>query len=1275
MYNFRNPFMAHNHTEKSNFRLKDAINKVDKMIDYAHEIGLSGIAITDHECLSAHVEAIDYVQKQKATGKLPEEFRLALGNEIYLVDREDTLTKKENNDRITFYHFLLLAKDKHGYQALKELTSRAWNNSFFFRGMERVPTYKDDFEQVLRQYKGHVIASTACLGSEFSRNVVAYATGNQEAKARIHQLLTWLISIFGDDLYVELQPSEISEEQIIYNKMAKKIAKAYGLKPILTTDAHYLNKDQAKVHEIYLKSNDGEREVAEFYSTTYLMGYDEARDYFPYFTDEEFDELMYNTLEIRSKIEEYDLKMETQIPKVKIPEFELSNIFHMWYDKYDFIRRYANSNSIEDRYFLYLVEQGFINKKQEFNEENIARINTEIEELWEISINLNQPLSAYYILVEDIIDIMWTVSLVGVSRGSSSGFYTCYLMDIVQMNPIKYNLPHWRHISKERPELPDIDIDTEGAQRQKILELIKEKYGDENVLNICTFTTEKTKSAVLSACRGLDIDNDLAQGIASLIPAERGQLWPFKDVWYGNEEKGRKPVKAFIDEVEKYEGLRETIEGIEGLVSGRSQHASGIYVFPNGYVEQNAMMKTTKGYPVTQFNMKDSDAMGGLKLDALTINALDRIRKCLDLLIEHGKAEWQGSLRATYNKYLHPDVMELENPEMFKLLYQGDVINAFQFETNVGKQALTKIKPNNFFEIATANSLMRLAADHGESPLDKYARFKFDLGEWFKEMQQNNITEDEMEVLKNHLLSTYGICDTQEVMMEISMDPIISNFSLVQANKLRKGIAKKSPAIIEECREMFYGNNPNARIELLDYVWEYLFKPSFGYSFSKNHTAPYSMILMQEMNMAYRYGIIWWKTACLSVNAGVVGDEGTTTDYGAVAKAVGEMKGVVINPDINTAKLEFTPIEAEDKVMFGLKPISGLGNNAIQAILENRPFTSLDDFIERMVHTKLVSDAKTVTLLKAGCFDRICGVTKPQDRRNLMVELVRKLVPAREKITMVQLPKLVHAVPETYAEEMRLYEMRNKLFGRNKVPMTKELEKEILSGGFLKQVEYEFVGDKLTIDQKSFDKFYKKSIERLKEWVTAPEALAEFNRELMREFWKKYCMGSVEQWEMETLVFYSNYHELDYYPLDRLFEIADFEQLPEDPVVTGYNNWKGRQWPKFQTSVIAGVVVDKNKTKGLVSVLTQTGVVTVRYNKGAFINYDKKVVEVDGKTKNVLDESWFNRGTKLVLTGFRRGEEFVLRTYNKTAPYNHTTIKVNGYNGQEFDLQFTKKKA
>lgn len=446
-------FLGHSHTERSNFRLKDCINKVNTLINRVNEAGLSGLCITDHETLSAHVEAIQYVKKQKEDKKLPKDFKLGLGDEIYLVDK-NTLELKENNEKIRYFHFLLIAKNKHGYEALKKISSRAWENSYFYRGLERTPTYKDELEEIMKDYKGDIIATSACIGSEFARTVIDYATTNNiESKRYIHQLIMWYKKVFGDDFHIEIHPSN-NEEQIIYNKMALKIAKGYNIKPTIATDAHYLDKNQAKIHEIYLKADEGEREVAEFYSSTYVMSPDEVKSFLPYLTEEEIDELFQTTLNIMDSIEDYDLKHETIVPKIEIPDFKLKHIFKDYYDKYEYIRKYANSPNKEDRYHLYQIELGFIKAKQKFNEENISRLNDEYKELWLTSEKLNQPISSYYLLVQKIVNIMWKVSLVGVSRGSAGSFYTVYLLGITQINPIKYKLPYWRHLTHERPELP-----------------------------------------------------------------------------------------------------------------------------------------------------------------------------------------------------------------------------------------------------------------------------------------------------------------------------------------------------------------------------------------------------------------------------------------------------------------------------------------------------------------------------------------------------------------------------------------------------------------------------------------------------------------------------------------------------------------------------------------------------------------------------------------------------------------------------------------------------
>ena len=443
------PFLTHAHTDASNFRLRDAINKVEDLLDYCLELNLEGVVITDHEVLSSHVKAHKYISKNKDKFK---DFKLGFGNEIYLVDREEVEEKREVQDRIQFYHFILIAKNQNGYEGLKKLSSKAWSGSFFYKGMERVPTYKDDLIEIMREYKGDIIATSACVGGEVPQLLIEfYRNPTEENRKKANDLIIFMKELFGEDFYLELQPSK-NEDQLIANKMLEKIGKEYNIKNIVSTDAHYLNPEQAKAHEIYLTASQGDREVKEFYATTYVMDYQELNEYF----DEELlNEMVLNTHEIKDKLEPISFKQETKIPRAHIPEFELNKLFEPFYDKYEYIKKYSESNYEVDRFYLHLIAEGMIEKEEELNEENLSRINLELNEIYYITKEMNQPLSSYFVLTKELIDIMWKVSLVGVSRGSASCYYTNYLLNIVQINPIKYNLPHWRFLSKERPELPD----------------------------------------------------------------------------------------------------------------------------------------------------------------------------------------------------------------------------------------------------------------------------------------------------------------------------------------------------------------------------------------------------------------------------------------------------------------------------------------------------------------------------------------------------------------------------------------------------------------------------------------------------------------------------------------------------------------------------------------------------------------------------------------------------------------------------------------------------
>ena len=455
-----NPFLIHNHTEFSNLRLRDSTNKVEDVLDYSLNLGLPGIAITDHSTISGHVKVEKHIKQNIDRFK---NFKVGYGNEIYLVDKNTVNKSMENNEKVNFYHCLLLAKNQRGYEFLRKQTTKEWENSFWYRGMQRVPTYYDELKEMIKGYENDVIVSSACIGSELNQLILAYNNDrNEYLKRKIHENIMYFINLVGkDNFYLELQPAikhdksntENKKEQQIVNDMLLTLAKAYGLTPIITTDAHYLNKEQAKAHKIYLQSNQAEREVAAFYETTYMMDRNELLEYF---NEDLLDTLIENTHGIMDKLEPITFKNNTQVPNIDIPKYDNNELFKDYLNEFEYINKYYNSSREMDRYYLHLIGEGMKQHNQEFNNINLSRIDVELEQVWKISEKLNQPLSSYFVLTQDIVAMMWEVSLVGVSRGSASCFYTNYLLDIVQINAIDYDLPYYRFLNKDRAELPKV---------------------------------------------------------------------------------------------------------------------------------------------------------------------------------------------------------------------------------------------------------------------------------------------------------------------------------------------------------------------------------------------------------------------------------------------------------------------------------------------------------------------------------------------------------------------------------------------------------------------------------------------------------------------------------------------------------------------------------------------------------------------------------------------------------------------------------------------------
>ena len=756
-----------------------------------------------------------------------------------------------------------------------------------------------------------------------------------------------------------------------------------------------------------------------------------------------------------------------------------------------------------------------------------------------------------------------------------------------------------------------------------------------------------------------------------MIPSERGFTWSLHDCVYGNEEKDRKPIHPFIKEVNKYEGLLDIMLTIEGIVNKRSIHASGVYIYNNGFLEHNAIMKAPSGQEVTQFNMGDSDYMGSLKYDFLTVEALDKIRTELDLLLNDDVIENQGSLKETYDKYLHPDILQYDNPKIWDLVTTGEVINLFQFDTPVGSQTVKKVAPRSLVDMASANSLMRLMAGKGEEqPSDRYVRLKNNMDLWYYEMRQYRLTEEEIKTLEPHYLPVFGTPNTQEDLMETLMNPKICNFDLVLANKARKIVAKKKMADIADFEKLFYksGESAGARKEFLIYVWNTCIKPQLGYSFSRNHTTPYSCIALQEMNLYYQFHPIYWNTACLTVNSGSMDineDEAKkTTDYAKMATAIGDMKNNNVNislADINKSSFSFKPDIENDQILFGLKGISNVGDDVIDTIVNNRPYSSLEDFQEK-VH---INKRALLNLIKGGAFD---SIYKNLPREEILKMFIHSVSNEKKRLTLQNFNGLVEAqlIPEDLSFVVRVFEY-NKILKK----FFKEEEDFVLDNEqILSFYEENFdtnllrvIDNKYRINQKVFDKaIYQKQMDKARTWLKMnhDKVLSQYNDILFKKEWDKYCNGNISAWEMESVSFYYHEHELINVDTTK-YGISDYSKLPVIPEVDYYFNIKGKEVPIFKLTKIIGTVIGKNKTQGIIHLLTTNGVVSVRFRKEMFALYNKQISEKreDG-TKKIVEKSWFNKGNKLMITGFRRDDQFVPKKYAKTP--GHTLYHIEEVN-------------
>lgn len=1290
-------FECHAHTEYSNIRLVDSTNKVEALIDRAIEIGLAGIAVTDHECLSGSIRVNQYAKKIK--DKYPD-FKVAIGNEIYLVDERP-------ND--SHYHCILLAKDAEGHRQLRYLSSIAWINSYFAKGIERVDTLKKDLERVISAEPGHVIMSSACLGSEVDKLILVLTKAEKEndeqarqlAHSRLVDFILWAKGLFGEDFYLEVQPAQ-SKEQIIVNRRMLSIAQCFNVKIIVTCDAHYLTKNDRFVHKAFLNSKQGDREVDSFYEYTYLQTNDEiienlaASDYDQMFVEKLFE----NTMEIFDKIEFYDLEYPQQIPHVDITDYPKKEV-PQELTNYDELSKMFNSDDKTDRYWInqcwdkltvLLKDKDDIDKKRYIDE-----LEEEAEVKSTVGKKLGTNMFGYPILLQHYIDLIWDCgSTIGAGRGSACAALNHMLLGVTQLDPLQWNFPFFRYMNRETVGLGDIDIDICPSKRSTIIKHIKEERRhminedlddlSKNNLGctyVATFGTETTKSAILTACRGYrsedypdGIDVDEAQYLSSLIPQERGFVWNLKDVTEGNPEKGRKPVQAFIQYVSAFPGLLKIMKGIEGLISRRGIHASGVIMFDNDPYEHCCFMRAPNGEITTQYDLHDAEWNGLTKLDLLVTEIQDKITETIHLLQKDDIIDPSLTLRQAYDLYLHPNVLPLDDPKAWKVIQEASVLDLFQFDSPIGRQGAKQVAPKNLWEMSSANGLIRLMGEEGEErPMEKYVRYKANLQLWRDEMESYGLNDKEKIAVGKHLDSTYGVGISQEQLMRVLMEPDLCGFSLAEANAARKVVSKKKMDKIAELKEKVFASVRNK--EVGTYIWKAVVSGQLGYSFSDIHSLSYSAIGYQSAYLATHWNPIYWNTACLIVNSGSlesIDDEEKkkNTDYAKIAKAIGAItsQGIKVSlVDINSSDLSFSPDIANGQIRFGLKGLSQVNDDTVAEIIKHRPYTGIKDFMKRCPLKK----TSMISLIKGGAFDELdkewASKISAEPRYAIMAYYLSQVADLKSKITLQNLNGLIqhNLVPPEYSETVRIVNF-NKYLKNNKYKDYFVLDIPCMNfytsrfdTSYIEQEDNKYL---ISID--NWKRVYEDNCAAVfRKWIVnnQQQILSDYNGILFKEMWDKYAEGNVSSWEMDACCFYYHPHELIDVNMGK-YGISDFFKLPEQPRIEYM--WR-KTIPIYELYKIIGTVISKDDTRSTVSLLTITGVVNVKFSKEYYANFKKKLSKKneDG-TKTYIEDGWFSKGNKLMITGYRNGDDFRAKTYSKTG--GHQLYLITNVDGRNIEL-------
>ena len=892
----------------SEYSLLDGMIKIEDLVNYAAESGLPGIAVTDHGVMYS---AIEFYELAKKAGINP-----LIGCEFYVHNGDIKVHDSANNP---LYHLILIAKNDKGYKNLIKLVSTAWCEGFYYKP-------RINFE-LLEKYHEGLICTSACLGGEVLKD---FLRGDKDAA---YETAKRYKDLFGDDYYIELQDHNLDEQKRT-NPELIKLSKELGIKMIITNDSHYLRREDADAQDtlLCLQTNANKDDDKRFKfpnNEFYIKSKDEMRQAFSWMDEDTFEECCANTEEICDKCQ-----LEIELHNAPLPHYEVPEGYTI------------------ETYLEHLVMEGL---KKRYGD---PAPNGIIERAkYELGVINQMGFPAYFLITWDFIHFAKTHDIpVGPGRGSAAGSVVAYALEITDIDPIYHKLLFERFLNPERFTMPDIDIDFCIDRRAEVIDYVTQKYGEDKVCQIITFSTYAPKAAFKGVGRVLQVPfveankltgliepaldiaratNPKAEWLKDAIAVEGSELRKLYDEDYQiiNPDTGNSiSFKRWVD----------MAIAIEGLKCGTGTHAAGV-IISHAPLDTILPVQPSKdgivqtGYP----KHEATEVLDLLKMDFLGLRNLTMITKTVKMVKKYRGVE------------LDINHIPLDDKPTYEMLAKGETVGVFQLESQGMMNLVKRLKPDVFEDLGALVALFR-PGPLGSGMVDDFVARKHGLQE---------ITYAHP-LLESVLKDTYGTIVYQEQIMQVFQ--VLADYSLGQADQVRRMMGKKDLKTMEEQRGKFI--EASAKHDMKKEDAEKLFNQILAfasYCFNRSHSAAYAFVAYQTAYLKCHYPVEYLSALLSSV----ANDKDPTQLY---IEEANRCNIKVLPPDINKSYLEYTP--DGDNIRFGMAAIKGVGAPVVEAIIkerdENGEFKSIFDFCKR-VDTKYVNKKSLEGLIKAGAFSSI----------------------------------------------------------------------------------------------------------------------------------------------------------------------------------------------------------------------------------------------------------------------------------------------------------------